>query len=196
MSLKHWIFWRSGRLLSVKCSPPPPLFGTPLGARLSIYSLWPSFFFFLTFFEDSVCQGPSFSSQLLHFFRQARAQGSIVLLSRPPRPSSPIFHDAPPRSARARFAVHRPPCSPRRPHPEDAPVAGVNVDWGGWTRNTCAVSHLPPSSFPPRGAARAHASRCTTFCHIPPSYRPQLEGAPVWKVSSSTHRFCSAALPS
>ena len=105
----------------------------------------------------------------------------------PPRPSSPIFHDAPPRSARARFAVHRPPCSPRRPHPEDAPVAGVNVDWGGWTRNTCAVSHLPPSSFPPRGAARAHASRCTTFCHLPPSYRPQLEGAPVWKVPSSSH---------
>ena len=133
--------------------------------------------------RDSVCQGPSFSSQLLHFFRQARAQGSIVLLSRPPRPSSPIFHDAPPRSARARFAVHRPPCSPRRPHPEDAPVAGFIADSPGWTRNTCPVSHLPPSSFPPRGAARAHASRCTTFCHIPPSYRPQLEGAPVWKVS-------------
>ena len=139
--------------------------------------------------------GASFSSQLLHLFRQARARGSIVLLSRPPRPSSPIFHDAPPRSARARFAVHRPPCSPRRPHPEDAPVAGVNVDSGGWTRNTCAVSHLPPSSFPPRGAARAHASRCTTFCHLPPSYRPQLEGAPVWKVPSSTHHILFGSTP-
>ena len=141
-------------------------------------------------------RGPASAASSCTFSARLARRAASCSFPAPPRPSSPIFHDAPPRSARARFAVHRPPCSPRRPHPEDAPVAGFIADWGGWTRNTCAVSHLPPSSFPPRGAARAHASRCTTFCHIPPSYRPQLEGAPVWKVPSSTHRFCSAALPS
>ena len=49
-------------------------------------------------------------------------------------------------------------------------MEGVYVDSPILFGSTPQLSHLPPSSLPPRGAARAHASPRTTFRHLPPSY--------------------------
>ena len=38
-TLKPWIFWRSGEVLSVKCSPPPPLLWTPPNYTLTQKSI-------------------------------------------------------------------------------------------------------------------------------------------------------------
>ena len=88
-------------------------------------------------------------------------------------PSSPIFLSSPRRSTRACVALHHllpystivPPSTGRCPRLEGAFVDGP-ILFG----STPQLSHLPPSSLPPRGAARAHASPRTTFRHLPPSY--------------------------